>query len=94
MNMKGKLAMMSYMFAALGSINETNYSTPFSKNEREIKELPNVTLKEPLKKIGNGKIRFVFNDEKFGEIIVMADNKKTAYKKYKLLLGINREQGF
>ena len=27
MNMKGKLAIMAYMFAALGSINETNYST-------------------------------------------------------------------
>ena len=88
--MKSQMLMMAYAFAAMGNIHTGN-DYPTRSYPTDLKK---VTLKEPLKQIGNGKTKFIFNDEKFGEIIVMADNQKTAYKKYKLLLGINRENGF
>lgn len=90
MSIKSQMLMMAYAFAAMGNVHT---SDPFSSHSYPT-DLSNVKLKEPLRKIGNGKKQFIFNDEKFGEIIVMADNQKTAYKKYKLLLGINRENGF
>ena len=92
MGMKSTMLMMAYALAAIGSANpmigESNPTRSYPT------DFPKVKLKEPLTKIGNGRNQFIFNDEKFGEIIVMADNQKTAYKKYKLLLGINRENGF
>jgi len=90
MGLKSTMLMMAYAFAASGNIH-----TSYRHSKRSYPtDLKPVKLKEPLKKIGNGKTKFIFNDEKFGEIIVMADNQKTAFKKYKLLLGINRENGF
>ena len=92
MGMKSQMLMMAYAFAAMGSVNPMIGESQSTRSYP--KDLPKVKLKEPLTKIGNGKNQFIFNDENFGEIVVMADNQKTAYKKYKLLLGINRENGF
>ena len=91
MGMKSQMLMMAYAFAAMGSNGMVGEYSPTRSYPTD---LPKVKLKEPLTKIGNGKNKFIFNDEKFGEVIVMADNQKTAYKKYKLLLGINKENGF
>lgn len=91
MGMKSQMLMMAYAFAAMDSNGMVGEYYPTRSYPTD---LPKVKLKEPLTKIGNGKNKFIFNDEKFGEVIVMADNQKTAYKKYKLLLGINRENGF
>lgn len=90
MSLKSQMLMMAYAFAAMGNVHtKSEFSTRSYPTE-----LKKLSLKEPLTKIGEGKTKFIFNDEKFGEIIVMADNQKSAYKKYKLLLGINRENGF
>ena len=90
MNIKSKMLMMAYAYAAMGSINGYDHY----ENKSYPTDLQTLKLKEPLTKIGHGKNKFIFNDEKFGDITVMADNQKSAYKKYKLLLGINRENGF
>ena len=72
MSLKSQMLMMAYAFAAMGQV----VPTMPDENKSYPKELKKQNIKEPLTKIGEGKTKFTFNDEKFGEIVVMADNQK------------------